>query len=57
MFVNVTLPVLLTLPEKVSVWPGATGEMGHVLVTLIPGVRTSEHVVLTEFVTVRGAAV
>ena len=54
MFVKVTLPVLLTLPEKVSNRPGATGEVGHTLVTLMPGVKTSEQVVLTELVTVRG---
>jgi hypothetical protein len=41
MLVKVTLPVLLTLPEKVSVWPGATGCTGHDLVTLIPGVVIS----------------
>jgi hypothetical protein len=57
MFVNVTLPVLLTLPEKVSNWPGATGCAGHTLVTLIPGVKTSEQVVLAELVTVLGVEV
>jgi hypothetical protein len=38
MFVNVTLPVLLTLPEKVSNWPGATGDSGQTLVNTRPGV-------------------
>src|ERR1035438_10446578 len=57
MLVNVTLPVLLTLPEKVSNWPGETGCMGHVLVTLMPGVKTSEQEVLAELVTVRGVDV
>src|ERR1035437_3804735 len=41
MLFNVTLPVLLTLPEKVSVWPGETGCAGHTLVTLMPGVVIS----------------
>src|SRR4051812_18449823 len=45
MLVKVTLPVLLTLPEKVSNWPGATGWAGHAFVTLMPGVKTSEPVV------------
>src|SRR5208282_774338 len=57
MFVKVTLPVLLTLPEKVSNWPGETGCAGHDLVTWMPGVKTSEQVVLAELVTVRGVAV
>src|SRR5207302_1113177 len=55
--VRVTLPVLLTLPEKVSNWPGATGCAGQALVTLMPGVKTSEHVVWTELLTVRGKVV
>jgi len=54
MFVNVTLPVLLTLPEKVSGWPGGTGCRGHDLVTRMPGVKVSEQVALAELVTVRG---
>src|ERR1035437_851581 len=37
MLINVTLPVLLTLPEKVSNWPG-NDRSGHTLVTLMPGV-------------------
>src|ERR1019366_2403618 len=53
--VKVTLPVLLTLPEKVSVWPGETGCAGHTLVTLMPGVVTSGQV--TDAVLVTGAAV
>ena len=53
--VKVTLPVLLTLPEKVSVWPGETGCAGHTLVTLMPGVVTSWQV--TDAVLVTGAAV
>jgi hypothetical protein len=57
MFVNVTLPVLLTLPEKVSNWPGETGPTGHDLVTLMPGVKTSEQEVLAELVTVLGLVV
>src|SRR5437868_6818136 len=51
---RVTLPVLLTLPEKVSNCPGLTGSTGHTFVTLRPGVKTSEHVVAAELVTVRG---
>ena len=54
MLVNVTLPVLLTLPEKVSNWPGATGVTGHVLVTTIPAVKVSEQVLVMELVTVLG---
>jgi hypothetical protein len=57
MFINVTLPVLLTLPEKVSNWPGATGCAGQNLVTLMPGVKASEQAVPTELVTVLGWAV
>src|ERR1039458_6392498 len=38
MLFNVTLPVLLTVPEKVSNWPGETGCAEHTLVTLMPGV-------------------
>src|ERR1039458_8976853 len=45
MFVNVTLPVLLTLPEKKNGWPGGTGSK-HVLVTLMPGVRVFEQMAL-----------
>jgi hypothetical protein len=41
MLFKVTLPVLLTLPEKVSVWPGETNCAGHDLVTLMPGVVIS----------------
>jgi len=41
MLFKVTLPVLLTLPEKVSVWPGETDCAGHDLVTLMPGVVIS----------------
>src|SRR5437868_3661844 len=55
--VSVTLPLLLTLPEKMSIWPGATGEAGHTLVTLMPGVNTSEQVAVAELVTVRGCVV
>ena len=44
MFVKVTLPVLLTLPVNVNSCPGLTGPSGHVLVTLMPWVRASEHV-------------
>src|ERR1700733_10025069 len=54
MLVSVTLPVLLTLPEKVSNCPGATGPAGHVLVTARPGVTVSEQVTLSELLTVRG---
>jgi hypothetical protein len=51
MFVKVTLPVLLTLPEKVSNCPGETGCAGHTLVTLMPGVVMSGHVADAVFVT------
>ena len=51
-FVNVTLPVLLTLPENVSNWPGATGCVGHTLVTLMPGVVISVQVADAVFVTI-----
>jgi hypothetical protein len=43
MLVKVTLPVLLTLPEKVSVWPGETC-CRHDLVTLMPAVVLSVQV-------------
>src|ERR1039458_1919082 len=51
MFCKATLPVLLTLPEKVSNWPGETGCAGHTLVTLMPGVVTSGQVADAVFVT------
>src|SRR5450759_110185 len=44
------LPLLLTLPEKVSNWPGANGRVGHALVTTMPGVRVFEQVVMAELV-------
>src|ERR1035437_9954654 len=44
MLFNVTLPVLLTLPEKTSTCPGITRPSGHDLVTLMPGVVTSGQV-------------
>jgi hypothetical protein len=51
MFVNVTLPVLLTLPEKVNNWPGETRRSRHDLVTLMPGVVISGQVADAVFVT------
>jgi hypothetical protein len=51
MLVNVTLPVLLTLPEKVSNWPGETGCAGHTLVTLMPAVFIPRQVADAVFVT------
>jgi len=51
MFVKVTLPLLLTLPEKVSNWRGATGCVGHTLVTMIPGAVVMGQVVLAVLVT------
>ena len=38
MLVKVTLPLLLTLPEKENGWPGGT-DCRHDLVTLMPVVR------------------
>jgi hypothetical protein len=52
MLVNVTLPVLLTLPEKANNWPGATGCVGHALVTTMPGVEVTGQVALAVLVTV-----
>ena len=57
MLVKVTLPVLLTVPEKTNDCPGPTGTVGHTLVTLIPGVVTTEQVTPAELVTVCGVAV
>src|ERR1035437_1004340 len=51
MLFNVTLPVLLTLPEKVNNWPGATGCVGHALVTTMPGVVMTGQVALAVLVT------
>src|ERR1039458_2506293 len=49
MFVNVTLPVLLTLPPKVNKKPGGTGSK-HDLVTLMPVVRVFTQTALVELV-------
>jgi hypothetical protein len=57
MLFNVTLPVLLTLPENVSNWPGETGCTGQAFVTLMPGVKTKLHVVELLLETVRGRVV
>src|SRR5580700_6039443 len=57
MFVKVTLPVLLTLPEKVSNCPGETGCAGHALVTLIPAVKVFSQLMVVKLVTVRGVDV
>jgi hypothetical protein len=51
MFVKVTLPVLLTLPEKVSNWPGETCFAGHALVTTRPGVVVIGQLALAVLVT------
>src|ERR1035437_8523782 len=50
MLVKITLPLLLTLPEKVSNWPG-NDRSGHTLVTMIPGVVVSGQVADAVFVT------
>src|SRR5436190_22457235 len=57
MFVRVTLPVLLTLPEKVIIWPCETACGGHTFVTLIPGVVISEQVMLADATTLLECAV
>src|SRR5580658_1420475 len=57
MLLNVTLPVSLTVPENVSIWPGAGGVAGHVFVTAMPAVKASEQVTLLELVTVSGYVV
>ena len=51
MLFNVTLPVLLTLPEKVSNPPGETGCAEHTLVTVMPGVFIPVQVADAVFVT------
>ena len=57
MLVSVTLPVLLTVPVNNRAWPGATGPVGQVLVTLMPGVRTFAQVVVVVAVTILGKVV
>src|ERR1035437_3830817 len=51
MLFNCTLPVLVTLPEKGSVWPGETGCAEHTLVTVMPGVFIPWQVADAVFVT------
>jgi hypothetical protein len=56
-FVSVTLPVLLTEPEKTSNCPGETGCTGQDFVTRMPGVVALPQVMLLVLFTERGAEV